>query len=310
MELTQHPDDDQSLDTGSLAPLVSVLIPAFNRAAYIHETVESVLSQNYENIELIVIDDGSTDGTYEILAQYAEDGKITLLTHPGRDNRGQAASLNLGLQSARGDYVAILDSDDLFLPGKIEVQANYLNRHPDVGLVYGMGEGVDGEGHWLYDIHSPDHVEPNDPNAVLLDCYFLLPQNALVRRSVYEQVGLFEERFRAAQDHDMLIRIAENTRFAFIPKKLFQYRRHGDSISSNGQRRRWTNGFEILARAKARYPYRSATIRKRRALLNYRMSQVCWQENKRFAAIGYLLKSGLLDPARGLNVVTGRERPD
>jgi glycosyltransferase involved in cell wall biosynthesis len=310
MELTEHADVEKSLDAGGLAPMVSVLIPAFNRAAYIKETVESVLSQNYESIELIVIDDGSTDGTHEILTRYAEDGKITLLTHPGCDNRGQAASLNLGLQSAHGEYLAILDSDDLFLPGKIEAQADYLSQHPDVGLVYGMGEGVDGEGHWLYDIHSPDHIEPNDPNAVLLDCYFLLPQNALVRRSVYEQVGLFEECFRAAQDHDMLIRIAEKTRFAFIPKKLFQYRRHGDSISNNGQRRRWTNGFEILARAKARYPYRSATIRKRRALLNYRMSQVCWQENKRVAAIGYLLKSGLLDPARGLNVVTGRERPD
>lgn len=287
---------------------VSVLVPAFNRADYIKETVDSVLTQDYPNVELIVVDDGSTDGTFEILSEYAGRGKLKLLTHPGRENKGQSAALNLALDAASGEFIAILDSDDLFLPGKLSTQVEYLNKHPDVGLVYGMGEGVDGSGHWLYDIHSPDHVEPNDPNAVLLDCYFLLPQNALVRRSVYDQVGCFEEDFRAAQDHDMLVRIAEKTRFGFIPIKVFQYRRHGDSISNNGLRRRWTNGFEILIRAKARYPYRASTVRKRNALLNFRMAQVCWQENRYMGAIGYLLKSGLLDPVRALRVITGREQ--
>lgn len=287
---------------------VSVIIPAFNRAEYIRMTVNSVLDQDYSSVELIVVDDGSTDGTYEILEEYAEKGKMRLLTHPGRANRGQSASLNLGLQAASGEFIAILDSDDLFLPGKLSVQVEYLNSHPDVGLVYGMGEGVDGVGHWLYDIHSSDHVEPNDPNAVLLDCYFLLPQNALVRRSVYEEVGGFEESFRAAQDHDMLIRIAERTRFGFIPVKFFQYRRHGDSISSKGQRRRWTNGFEILRRAEARYPYKRSTIRKRKAVLNFRMAQVCWQEKAYIDALGYLLKSGVLDPVRALKVITRGEQ--
>lgn len=287
---------------------VSVLVPAFNRADYIKETVNSVLTQDYPNVELIVVDDGSTDGTFEILSEYAGRGKLKLLTHPGRENKGQSAALNLALDAASGEFIAILDSDDLFLPGKLSAQVEYLNKHPDVGLVYGMGEGVDGSGQWLYDIHSPDHVEPNDPNAVLLDCYFLLPQNALVRRSVYDQVGCFEEDFRAAQDHDMLVRIAEKTRFGFIPIKVFQYRRHGDSISNNGLRRRWTNGFEILIRAKARYPYRASTVRKRNALLNFRMAQVCWQENRYMGALGYLLKSGFLDPVRALRVITGREQ--
>jgi glycosyltransferase involved in cell wall biosynthesis len=270
--------------------------------------VNSVLTQDYSNVELIVVDDGSTDGTFEILSEYAGQGKLKLQTHPGRVNKGQSAALNLALEAASGDFIAILDSDDLFLPGKLSAQVEYLNQHPDVGLVYGMGEGIDGSGQWLYDIHSPDHVEPNDPNAVLLDCYVLLPQNSLVRRSVYDQVGCFEEDFRAAQDHDMLVRIAEKTRFGFIPIKVFQYRRHGDSISNNGLRRRWTNGFEIVRRAKARYPYRASTIRKRNALLNFRMAQVCWQENRYIGALGYLLKSGLLDPVRALKVITCREQ--
>jgi hypothetical protein len=106
----------------------------------------------------------------------------------------------------------------------------------------------------------------------------------------------------------MLVRIAENTRFGFIPIKVFQYRRHGDSISNNGLRRRWTNGFEIVRRARARYPYRASTIRKRNALLNFRMAQVCWEENGYIGALGYLIKSGILDPIRALKVITGREQ--
>jgi len=310
MEFKKISETESQKESEAPAPLVSVLIPAFNRHDYIVETVESVLAQSYPRIELIVVDDGSTDGTYETLLQYAKDQRLRLLTHPGRENRGQSASLNLGLQNAHGVYVAILDSDDLFLPSKIETQVAYLNHNPEVGLVYGMGEAVDGRGNWLYDIHSPDHIEPNDPNAVLLDCYFLLPQNALVRRSVYAQVGFFEESFRAAQDHDMLIRISEQTRFAFLPTKVFQYRRHQDSISSKGQRRRWENGFEILHRAKARYPYKSSTIRKRRALLHYRMAKVCWRERRHVLAAFNLITSGALDPVRSLRVITGRENPD
>ncbi|MCM0611829.1 glycosyltransferase [Marinobacter sediminum] len=293
---------------GSGKTLVSVVVPAFNRVEYIRKTVESVLSQDYPRVELIVVDDGSTDGTYEILLEYAEKGDLKLLTHPNRANRGQSVALNRALENASGELIAILDSDDIFLPGKLRAQVDYLQAHPEVGLVYGMGEAVNEEGRWLYNILSPDHIEPNDPNTVLLDCYFSLPVNALVRRSIYEQVGGFEEGFRAAQDHDMLIRIAEKTRFAFIPVKVFQYRRHGDSISNKGQRKRWENGFEILRRAQARYSYNKSTVRKRRALLNFRMAQVCWRENNSASALGHLLKSGALDPVRALKVLTGKEK--
>lgn len=288
--------------------LVSVLVPAFNRVSYIRETVESVLLQDYPYIELLVVDDGSTDGTYEVLLKYEQEGKLNLLTHPGRANRGQSAALNLGIEHASGEFITILDSDDIFLPGKLTAQVDYLEGHPEAGLVYGMGEAVDENRCWLYDIHTTDHTEPNDPNAILLDCYFSLPVNSMVRRSVYDQVGTFEEGFRAAQDHDMLIRIAEKTRFAFIPLKVFQYRRHGDSISSKGQRKRWENGFEILRRAQARYSYKKSTIRKRRALLNFRMAQVCWRENKIVSSLGHLLKAGALDPVRAVKVLIGKEK--
>lgn len=286
--------------------LVSVIIPSYNRAAYIDQTVKSVLEQTYPHVELIVVDDGSSDGTFERLQAYGD--AIRLLTHEGHANKGQSAALNLGLSVATGDYIAILDSDDYWAPEKLENQVLYMGGHPDVGLVYCNGYHVDADGNILYPFHSSDHVEPNDPNRVLLDCYMLLPQSSLVRSEVFRRAGLFDEGLRAAQDHDMLIRIAELTTFAYQPQFWFYYRRHDSSISVNGLERRWRNGFLILEKARHRFSYRPATIRKRLAVLNFRLGQLYWNEGKKLKSMSFLLRAGMLDPARAMGVVLGREK--
>ena len=286
-------------------PLVSVIIPAYNRVEYIDQTVQSVLDQTYPAVELIVVDDGSTDGSYERLQQYGS--RIRLLTHDGHRNRGQSAAINLGLSQAKGDYIAILDSDDYWALNKLEVQVGFLQANPHIGLVYSNGYAVDAGGEYLYDIYPASHVEHNDPNRVLLDCYILLPQNSLVRRDVFDRAGRFNEQYRAAQDHDMLLRIVEITAIHYLPDYLFYYRRHGDSISSRGQRVRWSNGFTILQQAAQRYPYRAATLRKRRAVLNYRMGVCCRQDGEPLRAALYWLKALMLDPLRAARVVLGRE---
>ena len=120
-------------------------------------------------------------------------------------NKGQSASINLGLQSARGEYVAILDSDDYWMLDKIEKQVRYFEENPEVGLVYGNCNYVDANGKVLYRLYGDDHVELSDPGRLLLDCYFLLPNNSLVRKDVIDKAGYFNETFRAAQDHDMAI---------------------------------------------------------------------------------------------------------
>ena len=291
--------------------LVSVLIPLYNRVDYIKETVESVLTQDYPHVELIVVDDGSTDGSYELVKEYAEAGKLTLLTHEGRVNKGQSCALNVGLRHCKGEYIAVLDSDDMFADGKLSLQVNFLENNKDIGLIYGMGHGVDANGKYIYSIHDENHVEHNDPNLVLLDCYMLLPQNSLVRRSAYQKVGGFNESYRSAQDHDMLIRIAEVTKMAFVPKLFFYYRRHGDSISVKGLEKRWRAGLEILEDAKRRYPYRASTIRKRRALLNYRLSVALFKAKKNYLeATMRIMMAGLLDPIRSVKVLFGIEKHD
>jgi glycosyltransferase involved in cell wall biosynthesis len=289
-------------------PMVSVIIPAFNRVEYIRETVHSALDQNYPNIEVIAVDDGSSDGTYDVLMQFADEQKITLLSHANRENRGQSAALNVGLKAASGEFLAILDSDDLFAPTKLADQVRFLQANPSFDMVYGNGLAVDQHGNPLFYTLPENHVETGDPARILLDCYVAIPGGALIRRSLFEKVGFFEESFRAAQDHDMALRLFEAGNVGYLPEVAFHYRKHGDSISQKGLERRWKTGFEVLRRARGRYPYPSQAIRKRAAVLNFRLGQTYWRESRRIMAVPLLVKSALLDPVRALRVVLGRER--
>ena len=140
-------------------PLVSVITPAYNSVKFIRETVDSVLNQTYPAIEYIVVDDGSQDGTYEILRQYDSEKKITVLTHEEHCNKGQSAALNLGLESCQGEYIVILDSDDLLHPEKVSKQVEFLENNPEVGMVYGQAMAISEDGRELFPIPRAYHTK-------------------------------------------------------------------------------------------------------------------------------------------------------
>ncbi|MBU0993970.1 MAG: glycosyltransferase [Proteobacteria bacterium] len=287
-------------------PKVSVIIPCYNREKFIRETIDSVLSQTYSNIELICVDDGCTDGTRTILETYKNN--ITILEHEGRVNKGQSAAINLGMKNASGHYIAILDSDDLFASNKIEMQVKYLETHPDIGLVYANGYAIDENGKKIYRFYDQGHIEKSDPERVLMDCYFLVPNNALVRKTAFELAGEFDEKLRSAQDHDMAIRLAEVTNIAYLDQYLFYYRRHKDSISAKNADLRWRNGFIILKKASSRYPYSFTARRKRFAVLNFRMGQ-CYLENRNIIkALYHLIIAGISDPFRSILILIRKEK--
>lgn len=285
------------------SPLVTVIIPAFNRVRFVGNAVGSVRRQSYPNIELIVVDDGSTDGTYELLFKYSQENLIRLFTHQKHQNLGQSSSINLGLKNANGRYIAILDSDDEFFENKISGQVQYLEENPKVDMVYGRGSAVDGGGNFLFSTLPDDHREDGDPERLLRDCYIALPGGALVREDLFNRVGFFEESFRAAQDHDMALRLFENGNVAYLPEYVFRYTKHGDSISKKALGRRWETGFEILRRAQERYPYSSRVVSARAAVLNFRLGQVYWEQGAYFQSLLLFLRSGILDPRRALRVV-------
>lgn len=292
--------------SNTLYPLVSVIIPCYNREDYIATTVNSVLTQTWPNIELIVVDDGCIDGSRKLLESFGQ--RLAILEHPGRANKGQSAAINLGLRQSSGDYLAILDSDDLFTPDKIEKQVRYLEEHPEFGLVYANCMYIDENGKELCKMHYRDHSPPVGPEQVLEESYFNVPSNSLFRRSVFEKAGFLDETLRSAQDHDYGIRIAEVTRIGYIDECLWNYRRHGGSISNTRTLERWKNGFKILEAARKRYPYPAATVRRRRAVLHFRLGQCYLQEKKYLKSSYHLLLAGLLDPLRSLRVMTGQER--
>jgi len=253
-----------------------------------------------------VVDDGCTDGSRKVLESYGN--RLTILEHSGRGNRGQSAAINLGLKYCTGEYVAILDSDDLFAPDKIQKQVTFLIKNPDKGLVYSNGYSIDENSNILYEMYDKNHKEYSNPNNVLMDCYFLLPNNSLVRRSIFELVGGFDETLRAAQDHDMAIRVSEITKLAYLEDHLFYYRRHKDSISHKNAKRRWLNGYKILKKACARYNYPMKTLLGRLAVLNFRLGQ-CYVEEKRYLRAGLLfIAAGICDPKRTVGVLIGHEK--
>lgn len=286
-------------------PEVTVVVPCFNRAAFVALTLESALAQTYPAIHIVAVDDGSTDGTRSILDTYS--GRIQVLEHPNRANKGQSASINRALDMTDGQFVAILDSDDLWAPDKLSKQVAFLQTHETVGLVYGNGFAIDHHGNYLYKIYPSNHIENSDPERVLLDCYFHLPSNALMRRSVLNNVGSFDEDLRSAQDHDMAIRMAEAARLGYIDEILFYYRRHRHSISSTTARVRWENGFAILSKAMKRYPYSPGAKRQRLAVLHFRLGQCLFEEGEVLHALRHFVFSGVLDPLRSLRVLARHE---
>lgn len=289
-----------------LRPKVTVIIPCYNRESYIAETVESVLTQTYSNMELVVVDDGCTDNSRKILERYKD--RIRILEHSGRLNKGQSAALNLGIRSTASDYVAFLDSDDLFVREKIEKQVQFLESNPEFGLVYSNGYFIHENGRRISRIYDGYHREDSDPNRVLLDCYFSLPTNALVRREVLSKAGYFDESFRSAQDHDLAIRIAEVAKIAYLDEALFFYRRHKDSISHRNAMLRWKNGFKILKKARLRYNYRLITLTGRLAVLCFRLSQCYKEEGRYIKSLFFFVVSGICDPLRAFGVLVGREK--
>jgi glycosyltransferase involved in cell wall biosynthesis len=211
-------------------PLVSVIIPTYNRAAYIADAIRSVQAQTYAKVEIIIADDGSTDDTAEIVAQFGSAVTYLPLTHRGQP----AATRNAALQTAKGEYVAFLDSDDLFLPGRLAKQVSALARHGDAGLAYSDGyffreDPETPTGHVLDGMPTPT----GDALADLLRGNFLTSPVVLIRRSCLDSVGLFDERpeFFAVEDYDLWLRIAARFPFIYVPGDVAAIRRHGGSIS-------------------------------------------------------------------------------
>lgn len=275
--------------------LVTVIIPCYNAAGFVRQAVDSAIAQTYENIEILCIDDGSKDDTLGILESYGD--KIKLLRHPGGANKGQWASVNVAVRQARGEYVAFLDSDDIWTKDKIAAQVDALETCR-AGLVYTDAVCVDSAGTWYNRRLADSHIEENSPEKLLLDCY-IVNSSVMVRKSILED---FDETLQAA-DHDMWLRLIEKCTFMYLNEPLTGYRSWGGQISY--KRRQWEDGFVILKKTMARRKYDRGAIRKREAVLRYRLGTHDIANRKPISGLCNLVLSGLCDPSRALKHLAG-----
>jgi glycosyltransferase involved in cell wall biosynthesis len=229
-----------------MAPLVSVIIPTYNYGRFVAGAIESIQSQSLHAWECIVVDDGSTDDTREVVAAIARKDDRVRYVHQA--NQGLSAARNTGIRHAAGSYIQLLDADDFLESSKLEVHANYLEHHPDAGLVYGGMRYVSARtgderlactahshGPWMKGISgSGKHLLRRllQDNIMVVNC-------ALVRRTVIDRCGPFNERLRANEDWEYWIRCAlSDTRFVYLPGEgtLALVRCHAGSMSRDASR--------------------------------------------------------------------------
>jgi len=210
-----------------MLPKVSIIIPVYNCEKYIRECVESALAQDYENIEVIVVDDGSIDATPEILKEFGD--KIRCIR---QENQGAAAALNNGVRIASGSLIAWLSADDVFMPQKIKYQVKEFKKDPSIALVYTDCIIIDAAGRELKEEHTYCPPPERFIREMLMG-FFVTSPTVVIRRECIEKVGYFDENLLAYVDADIQLRLLKYYRFAHIPIHLAKYRWHSDNQSHN-----------------------------------------------------------------------------
>jgi glycosyltransferase involved in cell wall biosynthesis len=268
------------------APIVSVVLPTYNRAGFLPDAIQSVLDQSFEKWELLVVDDGSTDET-SIVVQGFRDPRLRYLY---QENAGVGAARNNGIAEARGEFVAFLDSDDFWLPQKLGRQVEVLVQNPQAGLVGGGCVFVDEA---KQPIGRPS-ICPERISGEAFEIYTALPgsgSNAMIRRSVCEVVGVFDPSLRRAQDREYWLRISRAFEVHGVPEPTVAIRIHSTT--------RPGINFGVIRECRERINSAIESPRSRRkadAWMYYYFFTLLVQERRWMRAIGYLFLSAWVHP--------------
>jgi len=212
-------------------PKVSIVIPAYNAMNYLPDTVDNLLKQTYDYFEVIIVNDGSSDNIEKWFSQI-QDERIKLIS---QQNQGAGIARNTGIVNAKGEYIAFLDTDDIWEPTKLEKQVNVLEENPQVGLVYTWVEYVNETGQSTGRILK--HQTEGNVWEKLIECNLIeCGSVAMIRRSCFDDVGIFDKSLSSfVEDWDMWLRIASRFSFKVVKEVLVYYRQHSNSGSKNWQ---------------------------------------------------------------------------
>jgi glycosyltransferase involved in cell wall biosynthesis len=215
---------------------IDVIIPAFNAATYLPFAIESVASQTFDDWQILLVDDGSTDNTAEVVAPFLNrlGSKIKYIK---QDNRGLPAARNTAIRASSAEFLALLDADDVWLPCRLAESRSVLEKRPQAGLAYGLIRGIDSEGRLRGKFEgNPQHDEGHIAPYIYMRKIELPCPTITFRRRCVDEVGLFDETMRATEDRDLWLRIALRYEVAFVPKVIAYYRASPNSMSTDPQR--------------------------------------------------------------------------
>jgi glycosyltransferase involved in cell wall biosynthesis len=228
-----------------MLPKISIIVPTLNQARFIEETIQSVISQKYPNLELLVLDGGSSDGTLEILQKYSDS--LTWISEP--DN-GQADAINKGLKIVTGDVVAYLNSDDIYTPNTLLTVGQYFSDHPDCQILTGKCINIDENG---LETRALIKYYKNfwlglgiDKWLTVLD--YVSQPSTFWRSGLTQSIGLFDTRFRNAMDYDYWLRVTKQHKLNFVNQYLSKFRIYPTSITSSNSRAQYEDETKVASR--------------------------------------------------------------
>jgi glycosyltransferase involved in cell wall biosynthesis len=236
-----------------MMPTVSVIIPSYNHGEYIRECIQSVLDQTYQDFEIVITDDSSSDRSVEVIQSF-DDARIKLFRH--LENKGACATANNCILNSNGKYIAMLSSDDAWYPEKLEVQVRYIEKHPEIAAVFGKVDWIDENGdpllHKNFSYSDVFNVKNRSRHEWLNHFFYmgncLCHPSSLIRRECYDNVGMLNPAFSGLPDFDLWIRIFFKYEIRILDKKLIRYRWIGDKNNTSGDTNsnRIRNRFENL----------------------------------------------------------------
>jgi len=249
-------------------PGVSVVITCYNGHKWIADAVDSALAQSYRPLEIVVVDDGSSDGSRDLLRRYEAHAEIKLLLHPR--NRGIPATKNTAVAQCGGRYVAMLEQDDVWHADKIARQVEVMEADPSCGMVFAEALVLGPDGREYVRRHPPVGIP--DATEARVTMFFLRNpvismSSVMLRRAVLEELGGFDERYAGGDDYDLFLRLVGRHRVAFIAEPLLRYRWHEASYSWRSADRMVEDHAQVIGEAVGWYPYLQPLVRRRSARL-------------------------------------------
>jgi glycosyltransferase involved in cell wall biosynthesis len=269
---------------------VSVILPCYDGARWISDAIKSVLAQTYEDFELVIVNDGSTDDSEKIVASYLSDKRVRYIC---QENKGFSAAINRGTKESSGNLIGFIGQDDLWMPNKLELQVKYFSQHKDADLIHSNYCFIDSEERivGVRDFRSPNFLSKKEMVKRLFLGNFIGFETVLVKKRCFDEVGFFDERMTGFSDHDMWLRLAGSFNIRYLDVCSVKKRQHEFQLSNVRMTDVLKDEFLMVQKVVDRYPFLQKIEQRKLASLYYALGIALLQEGNYEKAKEKLLKA-------------------